>query len=212
MWFCDSQDRVFYSTLDLLPHTLVWQPADFQASHIASCGSVFWRLHNHSVFCLVKEEDSTFPGPSSSSSRWMKICDNVASISVGEDCGWIVRLDGGLVCHKVGWQEPLLVDRIDVSRALTGSRAPASRPGSSTPACSSPMSCSGRAGGSSSNRTFPALLYLLHYTMLCGTCTPCTSLPPCVQSPRPGGRHRPPPALLPGTPRGRVVMDGGQGE
>ena len=31
----------------------------------------------------------------------MKICDNVASISVGHDCGWIVRLDGGLVCYKV---------------------------------------------------------------------------------------------------------------
>ena len=110
LWFCDSQDRVFYSSLDLLPHSLVWMPTDFPASHIASSGSVFWRLHNHSVFCLVKEEDSAFPP--SSSSRWLKICDNVASISVGQDCGWIVRLDGGLVCHKVGRQDPLLVCRI----------------------------------------------------------------------------------------------------
>ena len=32
--------------------------------------------------------------------KWVKICDNVASLWVGETTGWLVKLDGGLVCHE----------------------------------------------------------------------------------------------------------------
>ena len=66
--------------------------------------SVVWRLHNHSAFALVQQNPGTpLISISSSSSSWTKICDNVASLSLSQDTGWIVKLDG-LVCHTVRQQ------------------------------------------------------------------------------------------------------------
>ena len=77
--------------------------SDFKASMVVATPncSVVWRLHNHSAFALVQQNPISI---SSSSSSWTKICDNVASLSLSQDTGWIVKLDGGLVCHTVRQQ------------------------------------------------------------------------------------------------------------
>ena len=81
--------------------------SDFKASMVVATPncSVVWRLHNHSAFALVQQNPGTpLISISSSSSSWTKICDNVASLSLNQDTGWIVKLDGGLVCHTVRQQ------------------------------------------------------------------------------------------------------------
>ena len=65
-------------------------------------GSVVWRLDNHSAFALDQPNPTTLLTSSSPPpSTWTKICDNVASLSLSLDTGWVVKLDGGLVCHTV---------------------------------------------------------------------------------------------------------------
>merc|ERR1719400_935364 len=91
IWFCDASDNVFVAEVDQLPHRLKWQKTDFKASMVVATPncSVVWRLHNHSAFALVQQNPISI---SSSSSSWTKICDNVASLSLNQDTGWIVKL------------------------------------------------------------------------------------------------------------------------
>ena len=140
---------------------------DFKASMVVATpsGSVVWRLHNHSAFALVQSNptldhstnstlDQSNPITSlASPSAWIKICDNVASLSLSLDTGWVVKLDGGLVCHTVqkAFSSSLLLSNTwknkspasFLLRDLERADATAPSPGSSTWTASSHLSCNG---------------------------------------------------------------------
>eukprot|EP00090_Calanus_glacialis_P016034 TRINITY_DN25151_c0_g1_i1.p1 TRINITY_DN25151_c0_g1~~TRINITY_DN25151_c0_g1_i1.p1 ORF type:complete len:1282 (+),score=279.61 TRINITY_DN25151_c0_g1_i1:471-4316(+) len=93
--FCDNRENVFYS--ECVGTSLSWKRADFNAICVSSssCGYIVWRLYRHTAYCLLQADPKAPFGE-----KWVKICDNVASLWVGEGTGWLVKLDGGLVCHQ----------------------------------------------------------------------------------------------------------------
>jgi hypothetical protein len=93
--FCDNRENVFYS--ESIGTNLSWKRTDFKAIFVStsSCGRIVWRLHRHTAYCLIRANTTDLFG-----GKWVKICENVASLWVGEATGWLVKLDGGLVCHE----------------------------------------------------------------------------------------------------------------
>ena len=98
--FCDNRENVFYS--ESIETNLSWKRTDFKAIFVSTspCGSIVWRLHRHTAYCLIKTDNEAPLG-----GKWIKICENVASLWVGNTTGWLVKLDGGLVCHQNLTQE-----------------------------------------------------------------------------------------------------------
>ena len=118
--------------------------SDFKASMVVATPncSVVWRLHNHSAFSLVQQNPGTpLISISSSSSSWTKICDNVASLSLSQDTGWIVKLDGGLVCHTVRQQCLHLIFKIIILHLISGSGRREVGQGAAQAALFRPLSC-----------------------------------------------------------------------
>jgi len=100
--FCDNRENVFHS--EFFGTILSWKRAEFHASCLSTspCGNIVWRLHRHTAYSLLKPKSTAPTGE-----KWVKICDNVASLWVGESTGWLVKLDGGLVCHQnLSWGSP----------------------------------------------------------------------------------------------------------
>ena len=96
---CDIRDHVYYSSLATPGSSLSlsWRRAPYQASQLATSrsGSLVWRLLQHTAFCLLQPRQDRPVG-----SGWLEICRNVASLTMTENSGWIVKQDGGLVVHQ----------------------------------------------------------------------------------------------------------------
>ena len=93
--FCDNRENVFFS--ESIGTNLNWKRANFKAICVSTspCASIVWKLYRHTAYCLLKAGTKAPQGE-----KWVKICENVASLWVGEGTGWLVKLDGGLVCHQ----------------------------------------------------------------------------------------------------------------